>query len=251
MGVRGFLSWLFSDAGAGWFFGFASLIGLAYSVWTKKKPKRIVCRETGRFSLVRIRKGALERIAVFFDGERVEKLTQLEAEIVNEGSEAITDAALEFNFPDGTRILHFSWDAEPKTLEVATHMIAGNQIRVKMPFLNPTRDHGDRVRVIAVCSGSVDGTTVAGGGEGWSVSFVALPPLEYLRKRVIATQICLLATVVASAALTVASGRFWGIDTNDASPQSFYLFVPFLLVCGLTMWASIRSSSRLTARLYG
>jgi hypothetical protein len=57
----------------------------------RKRPQRIICREIGRESLVRIRRKAEHKIDVKFDGKPVERLAQLEVEIFNAGASVIKD----------------------------------------------------------------------------------------------------------------------------------------------------------------
>ena len=115
--LQSFLSWLFSEAGAGWVFGIVS--ALLALLWRRRKTQRVVCKEVLRISLVRVRKRIRDRIAIFLDDEPIDNLAMLEMDIFNQGSEVIKDALLIFKLGEDTRILDISCEVTIVNLSVA------------------------------------------------------------------------------------------------------------------------------------
>jgi hypothetical protein len=188
MGNHGLFAWLFSEAGAGWVFGVVSLIGLVLTLLSRKRPQRIICRELHKTSLVHVSDSAKAKIAVSFDDRPVEKLSQLELVIFNDGSEVVEDILLTFQFQESTKVLAVDYEVTPRNVDMTiTPRYAesgGNQCNVEINFLNPQRPHKQQVKAYIVCDGTVDHARVAGGGKGWSLRFDMLEEYSVRRMRI-------------------------------------------------------------------
>jgi len=140
---------------------------------SRRKPKRIVCREVAKTSLVRIERKAAERISIQFDRKIVGHLAQLETEVTNSSPEEIQDIDLTFTFGSATRILQTVVTVDPpnENYEFQVTRQATNSVVVHLPYLNSRKLHSQVVTATFICDGSIEKTGVSGGGVGWSVSY--------------------------------------------------------------------------------
>ena len=182
MEPKSFLDWLFSVAGAGWTVGIVSLISLLYTYLVRKRPNKLVCKEVSRTSVVKIRKEVRDKIDVSFNNNPVKNLAQVEMDIFNKGSEVIRHILLTVKFLKNTRVLVTSFEVVPENLAVTMDSIESNQVKIKIPFLNPIRPHKHRIKANIVCDGDTEKYKVIGSGEGWSVQSLRLPSKKELGK---------------------------------------------------------------------
>lgn len=226
-----FLDWIFSEAGAGWIFGIVTLIGLLLSLYLRKRPNRLVCKEIGRISLVKIRKEVRDKIDVSFNNEPVKNLALVGMDIFKKGSEVIRDILLTVKFTENTRVLATYLEVVPENLAVTTNSIESNQAKIIIPFLNPIRPHKHRIKVNIVCDGDIEKYKVIGSGEGWSVQLLRLPSKKELKRR-FWIMICgvfiifLLATFIYSPFVE----QHCGIPSTEISLRSFLAFLPIILI---------------------
>ena len=236
MEFKSFLDWLFSAAGGGWIVGIASLIGLLYTYLVRKRPNRLICKEVSRTSLVKIGKEVKDKIDVSFNNNPVKNLAQVEMDIFNEGSEVIRDILLTVKFSKNTRVLAKSFKVVPENLAVTTDFIKSNQVKIKIPFLNPIRPHKHRIKLNIVCDGDIEKYKVIGSGEGWSVQSLRFPSKKELKKRYWKTMAALLIELLAFFIYIPFVERHWGISSSEYSLRAFLTFFPFIFIFFTTFW---------------
>jgi hypothetical protein len=204
------IDWLFSDAGAGWVFGTASLIALLIGYLRRSRPSIVVVRELARTSLVSVRPEVRDDIEVRFRGQALHNLAQLELECTNIGSSVVRNAAITLRFSDGTEVLdvgHLSPDATP---ECSFRKEATN-VRVEIPFLNPETEHRHRVHFAVLLSGIPQPVSVTGAGEGWSTRHLPIPSMRALQRRMTRLMLLMLGW------LAVSGGGAYILGSQDRS----------------------------------
>lgn len=232
-----FLAWLFSAAGAGWAVGIVAIIGLLYTYLVGKRPNRLICKEVSRTSLVKIRKEVRDKIDVSFNNNPVKNLAQVEMYIFNKGSEVIRDILLTVKFLKNTRILATSFEVIPENLAVTTDSIESNQIKIKIPFLNPIRPHKHRIRLNMLCDGDIEKYKVIGSGEGWSVQSLRFPSKKESIKSYWKMMAALfIETLLAWFVYVPFIERHWGISSSEWSLRAFLTLLPFILIVFVTIW---------------
>jgi len=237
MESKSFLDWLFSAAGAGWALGIVSIIGLLYTYLFRKRPNRLICKEVGRTSLVKIRKEVRDMINVSFNKKPVKNLALVEMDIFNKGSEVIRDILLTVKFSKNTKVLGNSFEIVPENLAVTTDSIESNRVKIKIPFLNPIRPHKHIIRLNMLCDGDIKKYKVIGGGEGWSVQSFRFPSKKELEKRNLKTiAVLFIELLLAWFVYVPFIERHWGISSSEYSLRAFLMFLPFILVFSTTFW---------------
>lgn len=237
MESKSFLGWLFSEAGAGWIIGIVSLIGLLLSLLLRKRPNRLICKEVSRTSLVKIRKEVRDKIDVSFNNNPVKNLAQVEMDIFNKGSEVIRNILLTVKFSKTTRVLAKSFEVVPENLAVTMDSIESNQVKIKIPFLNPIRPHKHRIKANIVCDGDTEKYKVIGSGEGWSVQSLRFPSKKELEKRRWKTTAALFIELLLAWFVYIPFvERHWGIPPSEYSLRAFLAFFPFILIFFATFW---------------
>ncbi len=164
--------WFYTNAPAAWFSAVAATVTLIYVLRTRKKPRRLVVRETAKSSLVRIWPSIREKIGITFDGRSIDTLGQIDLEILNEGSDTIQQPEITLTLPAETRVLDAH--AIPEDL-LAVCQIHPSKVIVKLPYLNPFRDHRQTVTLSILVEGPTGPVKATGGGEGWSLLHKRLP----------------------------------------------------------------------------
>jgi len=233
MNSASFLDWFSSQTVSAWIVAACSIAGLMITLFIRKRPQRVVCREITKTSLVRIRESAKKKIVIFFKDKPVENLAQLETEIYNAGTEVIENIELTFKYPEGTKILDVP-EITPNDIEVE---IKDHQVQVKIPYLNPLRQHKHKPRVTMVVDGTVDNVQVIGGGKGWSTRQITFPTQRQLKFRLKLSVVLFFAVGL----LVILFGRIMEIESYEVSKRTVLLALSCLVVVGgLYIWA-IRS----------
>ncbi len=243
---RAIVDWLFSDAGAGWVFGTVSLAVLFASWLSRRRAQKIVCEEAGKVSLIKILDIVKDRIAISFDGTPVEGLALLEIAISNEGMETIRDISLDVIFPQNTKVLKADAQITPEIPGLCVDaQIEDNQLRVRIPYLNPRRKHKHKVRLRVVVDGDVENVRIAGGGEGWSVEQVRIPSMKVLRKRVLIVSSSLLLVIFAGKPIYAWwLNKYFGTEA-ESFPQNLPITVLLvLIVVAAAFWLFLPMSKR-------
>jgi hypothetical protein len=223
-----FRTWLFSDAGAGWALWLLTLVTWGIAFARRKRASRITVVQIERASLVRRRSAYSDLIDVTFAGDPVNNLGETQILVTNEGSEVIRNIVLTMSFPTTTKVLHAiphsTTDEETPAgwqLETADH-----ELTLRLPYLNPFKEHKHGCRLSLFVDGFANGMTVSGGGAGWSVSYLpALSPKQELRN----ARATLWFAVGASALGVVYAmlmPRLFNISPNEVSLRSLLLSTP-------------------------
>jgi len=170
------LDWLFSEAGIGWIAAIVSAaVWLTTIIWRhvhRNKPTRIVCEEINKESLVWVNRWFKDRIGVTLEDRPVSALGMLSLEIWNEGSDSIIDPTLSIVVPEGTEILVARFDSENAfERQCQTEFVSLQEVSLHMPFINPVREHGQRLRLAFAIDGELR-VAIRGYGAGWSVRHV-------------------------------------------------------------------------------
>lgn len=237
MEPKSFLDWLFSAAGAGWTVGIVSLIGLLYTYLVRKRPNRLVCKKVSKNSLVKIRKEFRDKINVSFNNNPVKNLAQFEMDIFNKGSEVIRNIWLTVKFSKTTRVLDKSFEVVPENLAVTMDSIESNQVKIKIPFLNPIRPHKHRIKLNIVCDGDIEKYKVIGSGEGWSVQSLRFPSKKELEKRYWKMMAALFIEILLLWFVFIPFiERHWGISPSEWSLRAFLAGLPIILIFFTTFW---------------
>jgi hypothetical protein len=236
-----FAGWLFGEAGAGWFVAFLTLAGAAISYYRRNRPNRVVVREVHRTSLVRIRSDVRERIAVTFEGMPVQNLGELEVEILNDGSSVISPSQLTFVFPPKSEILvvsaYIGLDGVDPGIEFKK-----NEATVSLPYLNPVREHNQRVRVSFAIDGALGRLFVRGSGAGWSIRHLPLLSPADVRRQLVLIAMASFALMLAIPFSSWWLYRAFGITTSQSSWRTVVATLPvYLLVAlfGNFVWQAI------------
>jgi len=237
MESKSFLDWFFSAAGAGWTVGIVSLIGLLYTYLVRKRPNRLAFKEVSRTSLVKIKKEVRDKINVSFNNNPVKNLAQVETDIFNKGSEVIRDILLTIKFSKNTRVLATSFEVVPENLEVTMDSIKSNQVKIKIPFLNPIRPHNHRIKANIVCDGDIEKYKVIGSGEGWSVQSIRFPSKRESAKNYLKMIAALFIEFLLTWFVYIPFiERYWGISPSEYSLRAFLSTLPFILIVFATVW---------------
>jgi hypothetical protein len=225
-----FISWLFSDAGAGWIFGVLTLMAFIITRKYDFKPSRIVVEEKQRIEPVLVRKDIRERISISFDGREVNQLGQIFVDIFNEGNKTITNPILTIQFPEDIEILDGSLDDSLSGTVEKVRNIAN----IKFNFLNSRKEHRQVVKLSLVVNGAIGNIKVSGSGEGWSIRHIALLTTEQLKKR--AKVIIVLGVILFIGLLinTIWLDLTYGIPFYEISIRAFIGYLPTLIP--MTIW---------------
>ncbi len=100
-----FISWLFSDGGAGWIFGVITIIVFIVSRKRDLRATRIVVKEIRRIEPISVRSSIKDKIKISFDGREIGELGQIDLDIYNEGKDTISNASVVIEVPAELEIL--------------------------------------------------------------------------------------------------------------------------------------------------
>lgn len=239
------IDWIFSEAGAGWVFGVVSSAVLVITRIRKARPSRLIFRETQNIEPVTIRDDMRDRISIRFDGEPVENLGQVEANLLSSGGKVIESPEITVAFPSGVRILDALLVDKPKDGFVTYE---GNKAIIKLPFLNPHREHQHVERVSFTLSGKAERLLVGGMGQGWSVRHLRMPTRKERRRTgrryLLATEVGLLLSVLYGLVLA----RWFGIPMSEISLRAFIYYLPPFLLWAVLFVLVLNSVRRLFIR---
>jgi hypothetical protein len=163
--MSSFVTWLFSEAGAGWVFGVVSLLTLVISFLYRRKGRHVVFRELETASLIDIRKEVRDRIKVIYDGREIHALGFIQGELFNPGFDVIKDCYITLSLPKPAHIIDV---VAVSSLDGCTLAITfQDQIAtVAVPFLNSYRGHRHTVVVAMTYDGDPEDVAIVGSGAG-------------------------------------------------------------------------------------
>jgi hypothetical protein len=245
MDADSFTKWLFSDAGAGWIFGLVSLIVLIISALRRKAIQRVIFQELSRRSLVLISEQIRNKINISFDNQPVENLSQLQANVINGGLDIIKEPTLKIYVPGAKKFLDVSIEGEFGS-QSATFIVNDKNVEIKLPFINPVKQHSHRIIISLLMDGDMEGLQVRGNGEGWSIQH------EMLGRRLKRHLKASLALYWLVCLVYIAYGfifvpRTFGISVTEWSWRALVVTSPFLLTFALLLVWTIRLARRISA----
>jgi hypothetical protein len=164
--------WLYTNAPAAWISAVIAIISCLLVLRSRKKPSRLVFSELKNTSLVTIWPSVRDQIKISFAGKDVTALSQIDAEIFNEGSDVIQRPIFTVMLPQKTVVLGALVTPEDIKAEAK---IEGNKVIIDFPYLNPVREHGQVVKLSILADGDTEQIVATGMGEGWSVRQQHLP----------------------------------------------------------------------------
>lgn len=229
-----FLSWLFSDAGAGWVFGFVSLFTVIIAFIGRKRPTRVVFREVLRSSLGNFRDEFKKSIQILVDGKMVKELGQIEVEIYNDGTSPITSPAITLTMPPYSKILDIAVETQ-EDFSVNSEII-DNKGTIKFPYLNPVREHGHFIKASVIVDGNMKNLEVTGSGVGWSVRHLPTITTDEVMARMF---IFLLGGILLAGLSSLYSKLIeylFSINMDEFNLKSFLYSLPFYLLFGWFIW---------------
>jgi|ERR1019366_4137647 hypothetical protein len=97
------LHWLYTNAPAAWIAALAATTGLLLQL--RKRPKRLVIRETRNSSLIHVWPTVRSKVKITFNDQPIETLGQIGGEIFNEGSDTIQRPTFTLTLPSTAAIL--------------------------------------------------------------------------------------------------------------------------------------------------
>lgn len=232
--------WLYTNAPAAWISAVVAVVTCVYVLWSRKKPRRLLVRYLASSSLVRVWPSVKKKIDIRFDGQAIRTLTQVDLEIMNEGSEAIASAGFTITLPPKSRIL----DILVTPQEFKTSATYDDRVvSMSLPYINPFRDHKQVCVVSILADGSMYPLEVRGGGEGWSVRHIPRPTQRRV-KYVFALFVLTMLVLVASLFYYLSYlEEAYGIRQSEISLRALKAFIPagVVIVCVMSMfwlWAT-------------
>lgn len=215
--------WFYTNAPAAWISAFVAAITCAILLWTRKKPNRIIIREEINTSLISIRKAFIEKIKVSYENRNIGSLGQVALTVYNEGSDVIRYPTFTLNFPERSTVLEMWVDPEEVN---DTYVIQGNKTTIKLRYLNPIRDHKQKVIILFAIDGKTNPVTTNGSGEGWSIKYIPLPTAKQNTTR---TFIVMFIVGLISYIYGRCIERVYGIPIEEISGRAFIAYLPFML----------------------
>jgi hypothetical protein len=173
---EGALHWLYTNAPAAWLSALVAIVTCVYLLRSRKKPKRLVIRESRNTSVVTIRPSVRDKIKMTFDDKPIKTLGQIDGDIFNEGSDVIQRPTFSLTLSEKSVVLDVS--VTPQESEIETK-IDRNTLSITLPYLNPIREHGQILKLSLLVDGDTQNMRAVGGGEGWSVRHLRLPGLRH------------------------------------------------------------------------
>jgi hypothetical protein len=122
-------------------------------------------------------------------------------------------------------------------------------VRVRLPYINPVREHHQRLTLSILVDGNPVKMGIAGSGVGWSIRHQALPSF----KRDFLTSLGL---ILIGVGLIWAGSKYggyvqvkYGIDRSEISWRAFVSIIPFM--APFLVWGAIflRHTHKSTSRM--
>jgi hypothetical protein len=237
--------WLYTNAPAAWISAIIAIMSLLLVLRTKRRPRKIVIRELSRSSLMRIWPSVRQKIKVTFGGDPIKTLGQIDVEIFNDGSEFIEQPELNFVLPEQTKILDYHTDPEEANAQC---QVTTNRLSVRLPHLNPVREHSQIVSLSVLVDGPTAPLKITGGSAGWSIRHRSLPTAKRRSWNLIAEVATLLAFLPLMFLYYGWIEKRFGISQTEWSLRAFYSglppLAPLLAFIGFGMWKRIKKSKR-------
>lgn len=222
--------WLYTNAPAAWISAAVAAFSLLFVVITRKKPRRLVMRELGSSSLVNIQRHVRKRILVLFDDAQVANLSQIDIEMFNQGTEAISNPIVRIELPAKTKVINVAIDPPMESADV---QIFGSAVVVKLPYINAYKDHGE-IRVLSVLAdGAAEPIIVRGNGEGWSVRHLPLPSKIAVRRQLRFMTVSMFPIVALMIFYLTFAVSTFGLSENGFNVRALLALLPILVPMGV------------------
>jgi hypothetical protein len=168
--------WVYTNAPAAWLSALVATIGCLILIRRRIRPRRLVIRELGTSSLVRVWPGVRQKIKISFDDRPITILGQIDYEVFNEGSDVIQNSDFTLTFPAESIVLDVLLTPEDVAAELK---IEANKVTVRLPYINPVREHRQRLTLSILVDGNPAKVGIVGSGAGWLSGInVYHPPSE-------------------------------------------------------------------------
>ncbi|MGH9428525.1 MAG: hypothetical protein ACRD2L_19735, partial [Terriglobia bacterium] len=225
------------------------LVGVFGERWrARKRPQIVLCKVVQDFQFPNIAGKTGGALQVTMGGTAVANARLFVLDIVNTGTEDITEyLEIRFRFPHA-RVLEAEGVPDPLGMAVqagaSTADVDGHEAMTIIPNLNAFNPHQNKVRMSLILDGSSSKFEPIAAGKGWSVRVVPLadPSDSNWRHLNIAVAFAVLAGFGISALL-------WPRAFQDLLPTSSigWIFPSLLLISGLVgvatnLWEEIRQS---------
>lgn len=239
--MNSFVTWLFSQAGAGWVFGVVSFLVLVISILYRRKGQHVVFCELETASLIDIRKEVRNRIKVNYDGREIHALGFIQGELFNPGFDVIKDCHITLSLRQPSQIIDVVAVSSLDDCTLAT-TIQDRIATIAVPFLNPYRGHRHTVVVAMTYDGDPEDVAILGSGAGWSLERIGIRSSVKLWR--------ILIPVLGLVAIAFLS-QYWyagwlelhyGIGANDFSYRAWVAALPIIIVVLFFFGLLIRSS---------
>lgn len=221
--------WMSTNAPAAWIAAAVSLT--AFLLQLRKRPRRLVLIERGTTSLTRVPDFKTHKVEIKFDDRAVKSLALARYDLHNEGTDPISDATFNLEYPAGSIIVHAALG--PTIFEKKCWKATDNKLTVTIPYLNSIRDHKQELSLFVMVDGQADHAKVSGGGEGWSLRLSPLPTDKQVRR----WRNLQLASLVTLALLSIPYlryvHRFFGLQQPDISLKAFAVDSPIVVLAFL------------------
>lgn len=238
--MQNFTKWLFSEAGAGWVFGFVSLAALVVAVFNRKKPNRLVVNEVRKIKLANVKKQVGGKVKITYDSKPVEDLGQLEFEIFNEGTNTIKEPEISCFLSENTQILDTSIISSTGNFPSENHT-DGHKTTIKFPYVNPYREHRHVIKLLINFNGQAEITRFEGTGEGWSVRHKPSWTSRQEQRAMIVGMASVFVSGVGSLLLTELAERFWGLSADTFNLFNLLLTSPMIITFIIFLTIIVRS----------
>jgi hypothetical protein len=239
------IRWFYSNAPAAWISALIAVLSLLYVLRTKRKPRRLVIREMGKSSLIRISPSVRGKINISFAGVPIGALGQIDIDVFNAGSEAIQQAEFAIVLPEETAILDAHVAPEDTKANLQTEE---NKLTIRLPYLNSFTEHRQVLTLSILVDGKTSPIRVRGAGDGWSVLHLTLPSRRRDLLREITYLVALLLTTIVALWYMRWIGARYHIGDREVSWRAFRLLLPPALLCfivaGLVVWRDIKEWKR-------
>jgi hypothetical protein len=237
--MSGFVTWLFSEAGAGWVFGAASLLTVVISILYRRKGRHVVFRELETASLIDIRKEVRNKIKVTYDGREIHALGFIEGELFNPGLDVIKDCHITFSLAQPGQIIDVAAVSSLDDCTLAT-TVEDRIVTVAVPFLNSYRGHRHTVVVAMTYDGNPEDVAIVGSGAGWSLRRIGVRSSSgYLARILLPTLGVLTSLFVGKLWYEGWIERHYGIGEAEFSFRAWVAWSPLIIVSlSFLVWLS-------------
>ncbi len=149
------------------------LIGFFFSRWlSKTKPQKVNLLKESESSLVEISQQVKSEIVVTYKGKNANSLFLTTFSMWNGGQEEIDNIDLALDFQDTEVMEVVVDDSISDRAKNIKKTVSNNRLELSLPYLNPHKEYGDKVKVKVFALNPIAIKNVSGGGRGWVVESI-------------------------------------------------------------------------------